>query len=56
MRRGDVVVLVNFGSEPARVEVGAGLDLRFETESGVKLDGTTVSLPAHAGALLAPVA
>ncbi len=54
MYRGDVVVVVNFGDETATTEVGPGLTLLFETESGVDLDGTTATLPGHAGALLAP--
>jgi maltooligosyltrehalose trehalohydrolase len=54
MRRGEVVVLVNFGADTATAEVPAGLSLRFETESGVDVAGSTVTLPGHAGALLAP--
>ena len=54
MRRGEVVVLVNFGTEHVTTEVEPRLELRFETESGVDLDGTTVTLPGHAGALLVP--
>ncbi len=53
MSRGELVVLVNFGDEPATVEVGP-CDLVFETESGVDLDGGGLMLPPHAGALLAP--
>jgi len=52
--RGDVVVIVNFGTEEATAMVSDGLELRFETESGVDLAGTTVTVPGHAGALLAP--
>ncbi len=54
LRRGDVVVVVNFGIEPTTTTVGDGLELRFETESGVDLDGATLIVPGHAGALLAP--
>jgi maltooligosyltrehalose trehalohydrolase len=54
MHRRDVVVVVNFGTEPASTEVDAGLTMLFETESGVDLAETTVTLPGHAGALLAP--
>jgi len=52
--RGDVVVIVNFGTEEATAMVSDGLELRFETESGVDLAGTTLTVPGHAGALLAP--
>ena len=51
--RGDVVVVVNFGTEPVTTSVDEGLALLFETESGVDLAGTALTLPAHAGALLA---
>ncbi len=54
MRRGDVVVVVNFGDQTVSTEVEPGLRLRFETEAGVDLDGAVVTLPGHAGALLAP--
>jgi maltooligosyltrehalose trehalohydrolase len=54
MHRGDVLVVVNFGPGTARVEVAPGLRLRFETEARVELDGTSLTLPGHAGALLAP--
>jgi maltooligosyltrehalose trehalohydrolase len=52
--RGEVVIAVNFGTEPVTTEVAEGLAVRFETESGVDLRGTSLTLPAHAGALLAP--
>jgi maltooligosyltrehalose trehalohydrolase len=55
MRRGQVVVVVNFGSEPATTEVERGLELRFETESGLDLAEGSLTLPGHAGALLAPL-
>jgi hypothetical protein len=51
--RGDVVVVVNFGPEPVTTSVDEGLGLLFETESGVDLAGTALTVPAHAGALLA---
>jgi maltooligosyltrehalose trehalohydrolase len=54
LHRGDVVIVVNFGTEPTTTTVGDGLDLRFETESGVDLDGATLTVPGHGGALLAP--
>jgi len=56
LRRGDAVVVVNFGPDPVTTTVGEGLVLLFETESGVDLTGADVTLPGHAGALLAPAA
>ena len=55
MRRGALVVLVNFGDRPLATEVG-DVELLFETESGVEVDGRVVRLPAHAGALVRPLA
>jgi maltooligosyltrehalose trehalohydrolase len=52
--RGDVVVIVNFGTDEATATVSDGLELRFETESGVDLARATMTVPGHAGALLAP--
>ncbi len=54
LHRGDVVVAVNFGTDAATTKLDAGLELRFETESGVDLDEGTLTVPGHAGALLAP--
>jgi maltooligosyltrehalose trehalohydrolase len=54
LHRGDVVVVVNFGTDAATTKVHEGLELRFETESGVDLDEGTLTVPRHAGALLAP--
>jgi maltooligosyltrehalose trehalohydrolase len=54
LHRGDVVVVVNFGTDAATTKVHEGLELRFETESGVDLDEGTLTVPGHAGALLAP--
>jgi maltooligosyltrehalose trehalohydrolase len=51
MKRGDVLVAVNAGDEPASVPAGERAVL-FETPSGVSLEDGTVLLPAHAGALL----
>jgi maltooligosyltrehalose trehalohydrolase len=52
MRRGDLEVVVNFGDAPATVDV-TGSVLHFGTGPEVTLDGT-LSLPAHAGALVGP--
>ncbi len=54
MRRGDVLVAVNFGEEPAELSVDADLDLVFRTPSQPTLADGLLHLPAHAGALLAP--
>ncbi|WP_210648891.1 malto-oligosyltrehalose trehalohydrolase [Nocardioides sp. SYSU D00065] len=55
MRRGDLLVVVNTGDDAASLEVGER-DVLFETPAGVTLDGATLSVPAHAGCLLGPVA
>jgi maltooligosyltrehalose trehalohydrolase len=54
LHRGEVVVVVNFGTDGAATKLAEGLELRFETESGVDLDAGTLTVPGHAGALLAP--
>ena len=54
MWRGDLHVLVNFGDTEAVVELDGPGELLFETESGVDLRGTTLTVPAHAGAVVAP--
>ena len=54
MRRGDVLVVVNFGDEPAELTVDGDLDLVFRTPSRPTLAAGLLHLPAHAGALLAP--
>ena len=53
MRRGSLLVLVNFGDQPMETDIGE-VELLFETESGVEIDGDVVRLPAHAGALVRP--
>jgi maltooligosyltrehalose trehalohydrolase len=54
MRRGRVLVAVNFGESPATVEVDGG-DLAYETGPGVTLDGARLELPGHAGAVVVPL-
>ena len=54
MRRGSLVVVVNFGSAEASWEVEGVRQVLFETEAGVTLADSLVTVPAHAGALLAP--
>jgi maltooligosyltrehalose trehalohydrolase len=51
MERDGLVVMVNFGDQPMALEV-ADVELVFETESGVDIDGSVLRLPAHAGALV----
>jgi len=56
MRRGDVVVVANFGDSAATVDLGSvPLDLLWSTPTPVELRGGTVVLPPHAGAVLAPL-
>jgi maltooligosyltrehalose trehalohydrolase len=54
LHRGAVLVVVNFGPDPVTTTVADGLELRFETGSGVDLAGRSLEVPPHAGALLAP--
>lgn len=56
MRRGSVAVAVNVSDEPVSVELGGRHLLRWATPSGAQVRGTHVLLPAHAGALLLPLA
>ena len=53
MRRGDVLMAVNFGDQPVELPVDAGLDLVFRTPSLPVLAEGVLQLPPHAGALLA---
>ena len=52
MRRGDVLVAVNFGDEPASLAVDDEPALVFRTPSLPRLADGQLHLPAHAGALL----
>jgi maltooligosyltrehalose trehalohydrolase len=54
MRRGEVLLAVNFGDEPAELPVDDDLTLLFRTPSLPDLSGGRLSLPPHAGALLGP--
>jgi len=54
MWRGDVHVVVNFGDHEAVIELDEPAELLFETLSAVSLDGTTLTVPPHAGAVVAP--
>jgi maltooligosyltrehalose trehalohydrolase len=55
MRRGAVLVAVNFGESAAEIELerDAG-DLVFQTGSEISLEGGTLCLPGHSGAVVAP--
>ncbi|MCW2710128.1 MAG: maltooligosyl trehalose hydrolase [Marmoricola sp.] len=54
MKRGNVLMAVNFGDRPAELGVEDGLELVFRTPSLPELSGARLKLPPHAGALLAP--
>ena len=53
MWRGDLHVVVNFGDAEVVIELDDEGELLFETESGVDLVGTTLTVPPHAGAVIA---
>ena len=53
MRRGDVLVAVNFGESAVTVDVGKR-EVLFATPAGVTMSEGTMTLPRHAGALLGP--
>ena len=55
MRRGDVLVVVNFAAVPTELSVGDDLELLFGTPAGPMLTAGRLRLPARAGALLAEV-
>ena len=51
MRRGDVLVAVNFGDSESSLAVEHS-EVLFATPAGTTLDGARLTLPAHAGAML----
>ena len=53
MRRGDLLVAVNFGDETVQLPTHAD-DLLFATGDGVDLGAGSLTLPAHAGAVVSP--
>jgi maltooligosyltrehalose trehalohydrolase len=53
MRRGDLLVAVNFGDAAATVATAAAT-LHFQTGAGIRLERGRLVLPAHAGALVGP--
>ena len=52
MRRGEVLVVVNFGDSEALLPAEHS-EVRFVTPAGATLEHGVLTLPAHAGALLA---
>jgi malto-oligosyltrehalose synthase/malto-oligosyltrehalose trehalohydrolase len=52
MRRGTVVVAVNFGDEPVSVDVGGDHAVRWATPAGASVARGRVELPPHAGTVL----
>jgi maltooligosyltrehalose trehalohydrolase len=52
MRRGRLLVVVNFGHEPATLDVAPGADLLFASGEDVRLEQAGLVLPPHAGALV----
>ncbi|WP_122816012.1 malto-oligosyltrehalose trehalohydrolase [Nocardioides pantholopis] len=52
MRRGSLLVVVNFGDRPVTVPVPASAGVLFATPSGADLSDGTLTLPAHAGVLV----
>ena len=54
MRRGDLLMVVNFGDEPAELVVDGDLDVLFRTPSRPTLSDGRLHLPPHAGVLLGP--
>lgn len=54
MRRGDLLVVVNFGAEATRLATSADRVL-FATGDDVALRAGELVLPAHAGAVVGPV-
>jgi maltooligosyltrehalose trehalohydrolase len=54
MRRGNTLMAVNFGDQPAEVKVDEPLALVFRTPGLPSLVDGRLQLPAHTGALLGP--
>jgi maltooligosyltrehalose trehalohydrolase len=54
MRRGELLVAVNFGDASADLLVDGERDLLFRTPAGPTLSDGRLDLPAHAGVLLGP--
>jgi maltooligosyltrehalose trehalohydrolase len=52
LRRGTVVVAINFGDEAVSIDLGAEHEVRWATPSGATSEVGSVLLPAHAGAVL----
>jgi maltooligosyltrehalose trehalohydrolase len=54
MRRGDLLIAINFGDEPAELLVEGELELLFRTPARPTLSDGRLELPRHAGVLLGP--
>ena len=52
LRRGSLLVVVNFGDEPAELLIAGDHDLLFRTPSGPTFADGRIQLPPHSGALL----
>jgi maltooligosyltrehalose trehalohydrolase len=52
MQRGRLLVVVNFGDDPASVPVGEDAGLLFASGEDVEIDQDRLVLPGHAGALV----
>ena len=52
MRRGGLLVVVNFGDGTASVRLGPGRELLFTTGEDIGIDEAVLVLPPHAGALV----
>jgi 1,4-alpha-glucan branching enzyme len=55
LRRGRVAVVVNFGSSPVTVDLGADHEVLWATPAGASAVRRGVELPPHAGAVLVPL-
>ncbi len=54
LRRGDLLVVVNLSDAEASASAASGVRVLLATAEGVVLDGTTLTVPAGASAIVAP--
>ncbi len=54
LRRGDLLIAVNFGDQPTELVVEGDLDLLFRTPNRPSVTDGRLSLPPHAGVLMGP--
>lgn len=52
LRRGDTLLVVNFGDSPAELALDPTATVAFETPSGVTVEGGRLVVPGHGGALI----